>query len=198
MDEKILFKNKYRIPAARAPWDYSSDGFYFVTICTKNFKEYFGKIENGEIKLSKIGEIAQKFWLEIPKHFPFVALDEFVVMPNHVHGILIIEREDCNIETRHGTENVETRHGASLPRGSDFECQQNFGPLKKNSISLMVNHYKGAVKRFCNKNNIHFFWQSRFYDHIIWTENELEKIREYIRNNILKWDLDKNNPKNIT
>lgn len=93
MSEK--FKGKYRIKSARLEnWDYSWGAMYFVTICTQNRKFYFGDIVNGEMILSEIGEIAQRCWLEISKHFTFVELNEFVVMPNHIHGIIIINNPD--------------------------------------------------------------------------------------------------------
>lgn len=97
------FKNKYRIPSARLQsWDYSNNGAYFITICTQNRNHFFGKIINQEMQLSEIGKLAQRYWLEIPEHFPFVALGNFVVMPNHFHGILIIDKTniDSNVETR--------------------------------------------------------------------------------------------------
>ena len=89
------FRDKYRIPSSRLQnWDYSWNAPYFVTICTAKRECYFGDIVNREMHLSDIGKIAQKFWLEIPNHFPFVILDAFVVMPNHVHGIIIIDKPD--------------------------------------------------------------------------------------------------------
>lgn len=89
------FNNKYRIPSARLQtWDYGNNGSYFITICTKNREHYFGKITEGEMIVSEIGFFAKKYWHEIPEHFPFVNLDEFVVMPNHVHGIIIIDKPD--------------------------------------------------------------------------------------------------------
>jgi len=89
------FRDKYRIPSSRLQnWDYGWNAPYFVTICTANKECYFGDIVNREMHLSDIGKIAQKFWLEIPNHFPFVILDAFVVMPNHVHGIIIIDKPD--------------------------------------------------------------------------------------------------------
>ena len=98
MPEK--FKNKYTIKSTRLEgYDYSQDGMYFVTICTKDREEFFGKIEDGEMVLSKIGKIAEKFWKEIPKHFPFVILDEFVIMPNHVHLIIEIINHTVRAET---------------------------------------------------------------------------------------------------
>lgn len=87
------FRNKYRISSARLRnWDYGSNAIYFVTICTQNREHYFGEIADGQMNLSETGKMANRFWFEIPNHFPFVQLGEFVVMPNHVHGIIIIDK----------------------------------------------------------------------------------------------------------
>lgn len=92
------FLNKYRIPSARLQtWDYGWNAPYFVTICTANRECFFGNIVDNEMKLSVIGELANQFWTEIPNHFPFVILDAFVVMPNHVHGILIFDKPDDRV-----------------------------------------------------------------------------------------------------
>lgn len=88
-----LYKNKYRIESARKPgWDYAANGAYFITICTRDRRRFFGDIQNRKMNLSIAGEIAHKFWHEIPDRFPHVQLDAFVVMPNHIHGILVIDR----------------------------------------------------------------------------------------------------------
>ena len=116
MDGK--FQNKYRISSTRLKkWDYGWNAPYFVTICTKNMEHYFGKIVDGEMRLSDIGGIAQQCWCEIPDHFPFVILDAFVIMPNHVHGIIIINKIDDG-------HNVETQNFASLQSHS----KNKFGP----------------------------------------------------------------------
>jgi len=116
------FKNKYRIPSARLKtWDYSKNGAYFITICTQNREHFFGYIQNGMMQLSEIGKLAERYWLEIPEHFPFVELGNFVVMPNHFHGILIINNIPNSVETRfiasnnchENNENNETRLIAS-------------------------------------------------------------------------------------
>jgi len=87
----MLYKNRYRIENNRLKnWDYSSNGSYFVTICTKNRVTYFGKIKNKEMEKTRAGIISEKFWLEIPNMFSNIELDEYVIMPNHIHGILII------------------------------------------------------------------------------------------------------------
>lgn len=93
------YQNKYRIPPARAPfWDYAWNASYFVTVCTQNRICWFGNVVNGQMVLSEIGEIAHQCWSDIPKHFPFVKLDAFVVMPNHVHGIVTIDKSDYDIK----------------------------------------------------------------------------------------------------
>jgi REP element-mobilizing transposase RayT len=95
MTEK--FQKKYRIPSSRLKnWDYGNNGAYFITICSRNKEHFFGEImsvdDENEMQLNEIGKLADKFWAEIPKHFPFVELGNYIVMPNHVHGILIIDK----------------------------------------------------------------------------------------------------------
>lgn len=192
MSEK--FKNKYRIESARLKFfNYAENGIYFITICTFDREYCFGNVLNEKIQLSNTGKIANQYWHNIPAHFPFVELDEYIVMPNHVHGIVIINRP--SVETRHGASKTatETRDRASL----HDEQQNKFGPLKRNSLQLIINAYKSSVTRFCNKNNLNFQWQSRYWDHIIRDEKSLNNIREYIRNNPLKWKQDRNNFKNL-
>ena len=100
------FKNKYRIDTVRLKWwDYRRNAAYFVTICTQNREHYFGEIKNGKMNLTEIGKIAHNYWQKIPHHYPFVILGEYVVMPNHVHGIIIINKPV--------SETVETHDGAS-------------------------------------------------------------------------------------
>ncbi|MBS4012129.1 MAG: hypothetical protein KGZ97_00005 [Bacteroidetes bacterium] len=93
MTNKEKFKNKYRIASARAQWwNYGWNGAYFITICTQNRVHYFGEVNNGKMVLSNLGVIAYHFWNEIPNHCPFVELGNFIVMPNHIHGILILDK----------------------------------------------------------------------------------------------------------
>ncbi len=97
MSEK--FKGKYRNETFRAQWwDYNSNGAYFITICTQNRVHYFGEIQDGQMFLSEIGKLVYQFWMEIPNHFPHIILGEFVVMPDHMHGILILDR---NVPVQH-------------------------------------------------------------------------------------------------
>mgnify|MGYP000029442385 CR=1 FL=1 len=176
------FKNTFRVESARLQnWDYSAPWWYYVTINTKDHIEYFGKVINEKIILNDLGKIADSYWKEIPKHFNNVELDYYVIMPNHIHGIIIINS------------NVETCHGMSLQQN-----ENKFSKPIKNSLSMIINHFKGSLKRWANKNGFtHFKWQARFYDRIIRNENELFNIRRYIEQNPLKWDIEKNNPENI-
>ncbi|MDP2889248.1 MAG: hypothetical protein Q8P34_09845 [Bacteroidota bacterium] len=120
------FQNKYRIPSARLQnWDYGWNAAYFITICTQNRECYFGKIVDDQMILSEIGTIVQQYWNAIPTHFPFVELGEFVVMPNHIHGIIIINKPDDgryietpsvetpSVETTPSV--IETRSGVETP-----------------------------------------------------------------------------------
>jgi|SRR5882672_4494136 len=167
------YKNKYRIASARLQsWDYSSNGAYFITICTARRKHYFGEIRGGKMYLSEIGKKAREYWLEIPNHYPFVKLDEFIVMPDHIHGIIVIDKP---IQTGHA---VETRHAVETGHAPS---------VSQNTISDMVGSFKSSLTKWCNENKLPFRWQSRFHDHIIRGNNELQRIRNYIINNPANW-----------
>ncbi|MDJ0735199.1 MAG: transposase [Nostocaceae cyanobacterium] len=107
---KPRFKGKYRVESTRLPnRNYAANGWYFVTICTGDRSPFFGNINTSQVQLSAIGEIAQKFWADIPKHFHYTYIDAYVIMPNHVHGIVIIDRP-ADVVKIHDNGNVETRH----------------------------------------------------------------------------------------
>ena len=186
MDEK--FKNKYRIASARAPWwDYGSDGAYFITICTKNRCHYFGAVDRGGImQLSAIGKIAEQEWIKTPGIRPDMGLTlgEFVVMPNHFHGIVIIgdPRSDSRRDAMH---RVSTRIGTG-----DMKPKNQFGPQSKNLASIMRG-FKSAVTQRARIMHIDFAWQSRFHDHIIRDEYAYHRISQYIVNNPTNWAQDR-------
>jgi putative transposase len=193
------FQNKYRIPSARlSTWDYSSNGAYFITICTAQRQNYFGEIINAEMHLSQIGEIASKCWHDTPNHFPHFYLDEFTIMPNHIHGIVLIEKP--YFENANGFDVVETRHALSL-RKMDIEQAESTEQIKqphprfrnpgRNTISSMIGSFKSSVTKYCNENKLPFGWQSRFHDHIIRDNDEFHLIRNYIMNNPANWATDK-------
>jgi REP element-mobilizing transposase RayT len=179
------YKKKYRIASSRLKdWDYTAVGWYFITICTSARIPFFGEIEDGDVHRSPLSNIALQCWIEIPNHFSQASLDEFIIMPNHVHGIIVIHLP----EIREGT--VETQHAASLRNEQNQPPQQSRQkPLPKpGSISAIVRSYKSAVTRWAGKNGYpEFRWQARFYDHIILQESELNNIEAYIRENPTKW-----------
>ena len=169
------FNNKYRITTVRLNnWDYGWNASYFVTICTHNRECYFGNILNGKMEFSEIGKLAEKYWLEIPHHFPFVKLGAFVVMPNHVHGIITVDKS-----------NVKTQNLAIETQNIKMQANK-FGPQSKNLASI-IRGYKIGVTLNARMIDADFAWQKRYYDHIIRDNNSYNKIIEYIIQNPLQW-----------
>ena len=170
------YQDKYRIPSARLKgYDYGQNGAYFITICTKNRIHYFGEIEESRndpfLQMSPMGIVAYDYWQKIPEHFPFVFLDEYVLMPNHIHGIVIISKSN---------------------QQQQIDYFNKFGPQSGN-LSSIIRGYKAGVKTFATTNKIEFLWQPRFYDRIIRDEDEMKRIRRYIISNPANWDKDRNN-----
>mgnify|MGYP001220051153 CR=1 FL=1 len=201
------FQNKYRIASARAQWwNYGWNGAYFITICTKNREHFFGEIKNGEMVLSNTGIIADLLWHEIPNHSPFVELGDFVVMPNHIHGILILNKPNRDMDDMVGTGRnivgtgrniVGTGHALSLqPPPPPQQQQQQPGQKRyqnigKNTVSSIIGSYKSAVTKHANRLGFENGWQTRFYDHIIRNDAEYQRISDYIVNNPKNWGKDK-------
>ena len=181
------FQNKYRIPSARLQtWDYGNNGSYFITICTKKRENYFGEIFNNEMQLNEIGKLAEQYWIEIPIHFPFMELGNFVVMPNHVHGILIIDKPLVN----NWDVVVGTRH-CLVSTNNKTIGQMRFQNQGKGTISSIVGAYKSVVSKNAHFDNPVFAWQSRFHDHIIRDATSFETIQNYITSNPMNWEKDK-------
>ncbi|XWN36943.1 MAG: transposase [Balneola sp.] len=183
------FKNKYRNETTRLKsWNYGWNGSYFITICAKNRERYFGEIETGEMYLSEIGKIANQCWVEIPDHYPFVKLGEFVIMPNHVHGIIIIDKKD---DGRFSKSNVGTQDFASLHASNIKQASLNkFGPQSQNLASI-IRGFKIGVTKQARKSRTDFQWQARYYDHIIRDQESFNDISEYIKMNPENWKKDK-------
>ena len=181
------YRNKYRIESTRLKnWDYGRNGAYFITICTKNRHCWFGEISSGIMELSPMGHIANSCWYEIPNHFPFVELGAHIIMPNHVHGIIIVNKPNDN---GNDNENVETQNFASLQSQSP---KNKFGPQSENLASI-IRGFKIGVTKNVRQINQSFAWQPRYWDHIIRNENEYNRISQYIIDNPQKWETDKLN-----
>lgn len=191
---KSLFKDKYRVESTRLPnRNYAANGWYFVTICTRDRIHCFGNVINSEMQLSVIGQIAQQFWADIPNHFVNTYIDTYVIMPDHVHGIIVIDRPSPVVETLQCV--VETLHCNVSTTQRQF--MSDISP-KAGSLGTIVRSYKSAVTRWCGKNGFdNFRWQPRFYDHIIRADGSLDRIREYIINNPAKWGKHKNDLANL-
>ncbi len=200
-----LYKSRYRIESSRLKgYDYSSNAFYFITICTKGFFPYFGEINSDKILILKEpGEIARKFWLEIPNHFPFVKLDEFIIMPNHMHGIINIrnpknksawpvETPESGVSTNHNTGVVPV---VETP-DSGVSTNHNTGVVPvvetpdsgvSTTLGTIINQYKRICTINIWKTDPGFQWQSRFYDRIVRSDAELSRIKKYIIDNPIKY-----------
>ena len=212
------FQNKYRIPSARLQnWDYGENGAYFITICTKNMACYFGDVETRliasqhdndddskcEMQLNELGKIAHRNWEAIPNQFPYIELGNFVIMPNHMHGILIIDKMKLpsdTVQTRfiasnnNDDDDVETRliasvHAQNENKKGGFAGDKN--PMLNENISRIIRWYKGRCSFEMRKIHADFEWLSRFHDHIIRDSKAFERIQTYIENNPSKWGEDK-------
>jgi REP-associated tyrosine transposase len=178
------YQETYRIASARfAGWDYSSNAAYFITICTQNKIHAFGEVIDGEVSLTPLGQAAWDCWNAIPEHFPFAVLGEFVAMPNHVHGIVVIDKP------RLAKANVETQNFASLRLRQRCRSVNQFGPQSQNLASI-VRGFKIGVTKYAREHQIPFAWQPRYHDHIIRNAAEHAHIRKYIIENPQKWSVD--------
>jgi len=170
---------KYRKPTRLPGYDYSQNGYYFVTVCTYNRIEWFGKIENDLMALNEYGKIVKKQWLLLQERYNYVKLDEFEIMPNHLHGIIVIV--GAPLVGALNNDRAGTRPAPTLG--------EIIGAFK----SMTTNEYIRNVKTNNWPSFNKHLWQRSFYDHVIRNENELTLIREYIVNNPKKWDLDIDN-----
>ncbi len=216
MDDK--FQNIYRISSARLQnWDYGWSASYFVTICTKNRKHYFGKIVNGEMYLSEIGKIAESEWIKSPDIRPDMnlKLGVFVVMPNHFHGIVIIGKNKYNQRDGGGGHDNgdgdggrgsrDAMHCVSTDTDTDTDTdidmdtntdtntntkiKNKFGPQRKNLASI-IRGFKSSVTIQAHKTDADFEWQPRYDDRIIRDNQSYGRIQNYINTNIKNWEND--------
>lgn len=194
MSEK--FQNKYRISSVRLQnWDYGWNAPYFITICTNNREYFFGDIvdtpvldtsttdinnqKTKKMQLSEIGQLAEKYWFAIPEHFPFVQLGAFVVMPDHIHGIIIINKP------------VDGKPISKKPIDSNSITAEASKKWNPGTLGVIVNQYKRICTINARKINTDFAWQPRYYEHIIRDNNAFQRIETYINENPIKWGIDK-------
>jgi putative transposase len=186
LQSKITHRRSIRLPR----YDYSQTGGYFVIICTRSQECLFGEIEDGEMRLNDRGVIAHAVWFESTKIRQEIKLDKFVVMPNHLHAVVFINR--VNKEAIRGS--VRATGGSPSPEGRRFSP----GPAKW-SLGSLVGGFKSSVTKRINemlRAKEVTVWQRNYYEHVRRNEEELNRIRQYIRDNSKQWELDRENPAN--
>lgn len=173
-------------------WDYTSSGLYFVTLCSQNRECMFGDIANGDMLLNDAGRNVKKCWQDIPEHFPHVTLDEFVIMPNHVHGIIFIAHSVGAYNHTPQKLDRPIRRRANI-----YSPLPDNPPLRSPSktVGSIVRGFKIGVGEWFRKNtDMSAIWQRNYYEHIIRNEIELNQTRRYICDNSATWMLDDENP----
>jgi REP element-mobilizing transposase RayT len=161
--EKVIKRKQIRL----RDYDYSQNGYYFVTVCTRDRKDFFGDIKEGKANLNRYGETVNQCWRDLPRHYRNCSLDSFVIMPNHVHGIILIDNGEV---VGNGLKPFPTHGLPEIIRGF-----KTFSSRKINEKIMIYNRFQ---------------WQKSFYDHVIRNERSLENLRQYIMYNPLKWELD--------
>jgi len=167
-------------------YDYAQPGAYFITICTHHRECLFGDVVDGEMRLNTFGKIVEWTWRDLPNHIVNIVLDAFVVMPNHVHGIVIIVDDHHMVGA--GSEPAPTEPAPTEPAPTN---------RKRHGLPEIVRQFKTFSARRINKHRGVRgvpVWQRNYYEHIVRDENALNRIREYIRNNPFNWSMDQENP----
>lgn len=171
-------------------YDYSASGFYFVTICIKNMECLFGNIVNSIVNLSDFGVIASNLWQEIPDNFDGVEIDEFIIMPNHIHGIIKITCRGLINQTPTLMVNSPTTL-ITNELESNISDANNLMKSDKYLLGKIIRYFKAKTTKKIRDNNFYFQWQKNYYEHIIKSEESLNSIRIYILNNPSRWILEK-------
>lgn len=162
-------------------YDYAQTAGYFVTICVQHQGCLFGQIIDGQMQLNEIGKIVVQCWSRIPQHFSSAELDVCVVMPNHIHGVILL-----------GT------RGASLPPRSQPNRR---GEVSLPTLGQVVAYFKFQSTKYINQHHDMLgtrVWQRNYYDHVIRDERDLQRIRQYVTDNPMQWELDQLHPNNLS
>ena len=207
--ENTLYRHRYRIPSARAAWHNYDGGIFFVTICTKNKTHYFGTIVNGcrddvyivstgmdiggeaQMQLSPLGNCVVENLQNVTEHYPYASIPLFVVMPNHVHAIVVIDGEKIpynrDVETMCTSSlSVRTQHWKTDVVNDKMQIISH----ERGALSVVIGGLKRAVTHFARENGFDFAWQTRFHDRIVRNQDELNRIMQYIENNVANWQND--------
>jgi len=163
-------------------YDYSQPGAYFVTICTHERRKLFGDIVNGEMHINDVGQIAQRMWNALPQYYPSIELDQFVIMPNHLHGILI------NIDDKNRVKFSQSSVGKPIVPMQSLPMPMS-GPAP--TLGLIIRRFKALTTYYIHAaGSDEFAWQERYHEHVVPNTSDLERIRLYIVNNPASWTED--------
>ena len=168
---------KYHLAIRLKGYNYSNPGIYFITICSKDRSCVFGKIDGRQSVLNEIGLAVEKLWMQIPEHFPDVSLMDYVLMPNHLHGLLCINEKVIGTACRAST--------------WGNQASESFGSPMKGSIPLIIRSLKSASTKYIHQNFKYSglsFWQPGYYEHVIRNDIELKYTINYIKSNPANWD----------
>ncbi len=182
-------------------YDYSMAGAYYVTIVTHDRKKLFGEITDGVMRLNDIGNITMDCWNAIPKHHPGIELDEFVIMPNHVHGIIVIADNGKGVPLNALPLNAPPMNASPMnasPMNASTRNPKNRMSVispHHDTLSVVIRTFKAAVTTTARRmDRWDFGWQRNYWEHIVRNEDDLNRIREYIINNPFNLESDENNP----
>ena len=179
----VKYRGKYRIKSNRcANWDYNSNGRYFVTVNTHNRECHFGTVINKRMELNQIGNFVFRCWMEIPLHHENVNIGAFCIMPNHIHGIIILHEREA-IGWRPNLKNSVSPFPVN-----DFDYFKTISP-SKGSLGVIIRSFKSAVTKYTHEQNpkYGFAWQRGYYDHVIRNDKSYDKIVKYIKFNPVNW-----------
>ncbi|MGB3974872.1 MAG: transposase [bacterium] len=173
-------------------YDYSAPGAYFITVCVQNRECMFGEIVDGSMNLNHAGLIVQETWNALPEHYPHAQLDAFIIMPNHLHGIIILNSKD---EDSGNVSKVNFVNNSSAPhfRRGGFQTRPSPDVKPQHGLSEIVRALKTFSSRRINayrQSPGARLWQRGYYEHIIRNETDLIQIRDYILNNPSRWETD--------
>ena len=176
-------------------YDYTQNGAYFVTICAHERLHLFGKVVDGNMHLNDWGMFVRSCWHEIPSHHPYIELDAFVVMPNHMHGVIVIAGDngvmiDTTGDDRRGMIDTTGDDRRGMIYHAPTDIKREFSKPIAHSLSSIVGTFKAAVTRHIKRQPNapdHPIWQRNYYEHIIRSEESLNTIRSYVATNPTKW-----------
>ncbi len=186
-------RRSLRLPA----YDYAQAGAYFITICTRNRERVLGEVVDGRMRPNEFGDLAGHTWEGLPRHYPGVRLDAWVVMPNHLHGILMLD--DAGSERVQRVDSIPDHTGV---RGEEVvggapRAGLKPAPTSRHGVPEIVRGFKTFSARRINvlRGTVGVpFWQRGYFEHVVRDQSGLDRIRRYIEENPLRWDIDPENP----